>query len=362
MNGVMGICELLLSTPLSPEQQTHARLILESSRSLLAIINDLLDVSRIEAGQIELELAPFDAHAALTQVVHLLQPEARNKNLELSLECAPGTPYWFESDRNRFRQIVVNLVSNALRYTDAGHVAIAVSWDQPARMLRLAVTDSGRGIPAAKLSQLFTPFAQIDESQRRRAGGTGLGLSITKMLVEKFGGTIDVRSEEGRGSTFTVQLPFRPVDQPSFTPAGAIGRAAAQALRGARILVVEDNAVNRRVAVGLLTHMGCHVETALNGEEGVRKALTGAFELILMDCMMPVMDGFSAARAIRNQEPHPRRTPIIALTASGMEDDRRRCLAAGMDAVYVKPILIESLAALIAEWLRPAGAERTTDG
>jgi CheY-like chemotaxis protein len=335
------------------------RLIIESGRSLLALINDLLDVSRIESGRMDLEIAPFDAHATLTQVVNLLQPEARNKNICLSLDYAVEAPRWFDSDSDRFRQIVVNLVSNSVRYTDQGSIAITVRWDGAEQWLRLEVSDSGRGIPGAKLPLLFTPFAEIDESQRRGAGGTGLGLSITKMLVERFGGMIEVQSEEGRGSTFCVQLPFRPVESPPRgEPQSAFTSDEARTLQGARILLVEDNIVNQRVGVGLLAHLGCQVEVAVNGEEGVKKALAGAFDVILMDCLMPIMDGFTATRVIRNKALHPRRTAIIALTASGMEDDRRRCLAADMDAVYLKPIQIETLAALIAKWLPAAVAGR----
>jgi PAS domain S-box-containing protein len=358
MNGVMGMCEVLLGSGLNDEQREQTEEILESARSLLAVINDVLDLSRIESGRVELERIPFDAHSTIIHVLNMLMSEAKKKKLELSLDYPSDLHAWFEGDQGRFRQVLVNLIGNALRYTDRGFVRVRVRWDNAAQVLSVDVVDSGIGVPPELITRLFNRFSQINESSRRRAGGTGLGLAISKTIAERLGGRIDVISEAGAGSTFTFHVPLVPLTHLSADPSSAEDtRPSDTSLQDAAVLLVEDNAINRKVAQVLLTRLGCRVETAEDGAEGVEMALAGCYDAILMDCMMPVMDGFEAVRAIRAKEADGHRTPIIALTASVMEDERRRCVAAGMDAILAKPVESTALAAVLQEWIRKGNGQ-----
>jgi len=500
MNGVIGMTGLLLGTLLTPEQQGYAETVRGSGEALLTIIDEILDFSKIEAGKLELDAAPFDLHRALYDVIELMAVKAREKDLELLLLCEPPFPSHFLADAGRIRQVVLNLVSNALKFTASGHVLVEAevsSLDGGLAAIRIAVSDTGIGIPPDRVDRLFERFQQIDSSTTRKYGGTGLGLAISSQLVSLMGGRFSVDSQVGIGSTFTfeISLPVHPTAIPSENKAPKLdgvrilvvdghpvrrsitarlcsnwgmrkddvssaeialtlaaaarndgdpyevvcldcgmteidgenvgawrrlsdetggpsilliasadsqnalrsaetgaaaclikplrqsvfkntlhrvlaarnGRVAANQLQkidreeepafaGCRVLLVEDNIVNQKLAAALMKKMGCQVEIANNGQEAVAKASQAPFDLIFMDCQMPEMDGFQATAAIRQRESNGRRTPIVAFTASAFLGDRDRCRDAGMDEFLTKPVNVDSLRKMLAKYLRGAPA------
>jgi PAS domain S-box-containing protein len=357
MNGVMGMCELLLGSELSPEQRMQAELIEESARSLLTVINDILDLTKVESGQFDIQPVTFNVRHSLNHIVNLLAPQAEQKSIALSLNYPPEVPTWFEGDPTRFRQVVVNLASNALRYTDAGFVRIDVHWDQASSYLTVDVTDSGIGIDLEKIPEIFQKYRQLDEAGRRRAGGSGLGLAISKGIAERSGGRIEASSKVGQGSTFSFVIPLRVMDPPADAPAVPAAGATPRSLAGVAVLLVEDNVINQKVAMALLGRIGCSVDLAADGGRAVELASTREYDAILMDCRMPVMDGFEATKRIRSMEGPHRRTPIIALTASTMDDERLRCIAAGMDAILKKPVMSDTLANALRKWITSSVGE-----
>ena len=503
MNGILGMTELLLTTPLDEEQRDFAETAKQSAQALLGILNDILDFSKIDAGKLDIEIIDFDLRVLINEIGTLLALRAEEKNLEFICSVTPQTPSRLRGDPGRLRQVLLNLIGNAIKFTDRGEVAVSVdleSGGDPLR-LRFEVRDSGIGIPADKQSQLFSPFIQADNSTSRRFGGTGLGLSISKRLVELMGGEIGVRSEPGQGSVFWFTLPLaeqgaeeplRPaltaelkgrrimvvddnrtnlnligmllsswqvdvlpcssgaaaLDQLDKEIAGArhvdaiiidmqmpdmdgetLGRslkarpatariplmlltsvamrgdgermAAAgfsaylpkpvrgdlleRALRGmldgksdqrrplitrhqlqeqalyARILLVEDNPINQKLALALLERQGHRVDVAENGAACLAALAHGKYDLILMDCRMPVMDGFEATRVIRAGQAgaHNQTIPIIAMTADAMEGDRDRVLAGGMDDYLAKPIDASLLSAMVLRWLAASSPQET---
>lgn len=370
MNGVLGMAQLLLHTPLSDEQAARVHALRKSGEALLRIINDVLDFSRMEAGKLTIEAQPFDLYQLLEDVRETLATAADVVGLALEVDVSPTCPRHVMGDEGRVRQVLFNLVGNAIKFTDRGRVLLrAEASDVPDdKSIRLHVTDTGIGMSPATLARLFAPFTQGDGSATRKHGGSGLGLSISKGLVELMGGSLAVTSAVGEGTHFTVTLPLPAAAAPA--PArDATGRdhtavAAGAALRtgleprGVRVLVAEDNMINQVVAVSLLAHLGCTVDVAADGMEAVRRWSEGAFDLILMDCQMPEMDGYEATRRIRAAEAGERRIPIVALTANAMREDRDACLAAGMDDHIAKPVTEESLLAAIA---LARGARETVD-
>ena len=501
MNGVIGMTGLLLGTALTEEQRDYAETVRHSAESLLGIINDILDLSKIEAGKLELEIVPFDLYRALQEVLELLAVRAHEKKLELLLRYAATAPRAFLGDAGRIRQVALNLVSNAIKFTESGHVLVEVDHRETAggvARMRIAVHDTGIGIAADRHSMLFQKFQQVDSSTTRKYGGTGLGLAISRQLVELMGGVIGFRSQQGEGSSFTFEIglpldesraetvltegpldgvrvlivddhrisrrvtvefcrlwgmraeeaatgeealamvsaaigagdPYRlvgldymmpemdgaetarrmraanedacpaivlitstdemsaarrmveaggaawlvkPIRQatlrevlervlatPPGTPrpvpdvfmpwAGEEPRFA-----GRRILLVEDNIVNQKVAAALLGRLGCRVDVAANGREALAMASQSPYDLIFMDCQMPEMDGFEATGSIRRSEGKTRHTPIIALTAGAMTKDRASCVEAGMDGYLSKPVRVEELAEMLNHYLPPAG-------
>lgn len=371
MNAVIGMTDLLLHTSLTDEQRDMLTTVQNAGNSLLAIINDLLDLSKVEAGKLTLQ--PFDFHleSVIEEVARLMTVKAREKNLSFRTYIAPGIP-GLHGDADRLRQVLMNLIGNAIKFTDHGGVIIRAAVESRERdfiTLRFAVEDTGIGIPEEAQRKLFQPFVQVDGSSTRKYGGTGLGLSISKLLVEMMGGQIGVNSTVGQGSTFwfTVRFALAKGDleyrQPKKngiagdystgidpTPGVATGRQNPM-----RILLAEDNPINQQVALLQLQKLGCVVQVASDGQKAVEEAAAGAYDLILMDCQMPVMDGFTAARAIRKtEEGLGRCTPIIAMTANTQEEDCQRCLAAGMNDFISKPITVGKLEETLQRWCRPA--------
>ena len=360
MNGVLGMCQLLMTTGLNAEQRSFANSISESAHALLAVINDILDISKIEAGRLELESAPFDLRKTLEGVINLLLPLAQRKGLRLNFSYPPATPGWFVGDGARLRQIAMNLIGNAVKFTESGEVTLRVQWDGA---VEITISDTGIGISPEELPRLFSKFVQAGPISRGRSG-TGLGLAICKQLAELMEGSVQVRSVPGEGSTFTVRLPLRVAGA---TATKLAGPASVGSVKGSSILLVDDNSVNQRVGVALLMKLGCTVATASDGEQAVSLAAQQRFDAILMDCKMPRMDGYEATQNIRTQESPDRRTPIIALTASAMEEDRHRCIAAGMDDYLSKPIELDLLSKALSRWVQftasvPAPARETLAG
>jgi PAS domain S-box-containing protein len=406
LNGVVGMLELLAATPLEPQQQRFARVARSSADSLLRLINDILDFSKIEAGKLELEEFDFDVRRLVEDVAEMFAERVQAKGLELSCAIEPDVPAVVRGDADRLRQVLVNLTNNAIKFTDRGRVAVRVavkpagnrqeavgsrqnadrseqeSAGESAEFCTLAfeVSDTGIGIPADRLDRLFKSFSQIDASTTRKFGGTGLGLAVCKQLVELQGGEIGVSSEPNRGSTFhfTVRLRVPPpgckttlykrrsrerellaADKnrdlgPNANRDAAHWAERAELADGRRILIAEDNEVNQMVAASILTRVGFQCDVVANGRQALEAVRENDYDLVLMDCQMPDMDGFEATRAIRLEEQtaeRPKHLPIVALTANAVKGDRENCLAAGMDGYITKPIetlrLIETIDTLL---------------
>ncbi|MCW5798956.1 MAG: PAS domain S-box protein [Nitrospira sp.] len=392
MNGVLGTTELLLNSTLTDKQRHLASTVHRSGRTLLAIINDILDFSKIEAGKLDLECVGFDLSQLLDESLELFMEAARRKHLQLTQQVDERVPRYLMGDPVRFRQILMNLLSNAMKFTETGGVSLAaeyVSGTPTHAQLRISVTDTGIGIPPAAKLRIFDAFAQADGSTTRRYGGTGLGLSIAKQLVGLMGGTITVESEPGRGSTFsfTARFELQPLGAGTDSGLSSYQRLAKPHLtlesphgpsepyqpsaemeakgagpRVARILVAEDSPVNREVAVGMLEILGYQVEMAENGRQALELAARSQFDLVLMDCQMPEMDGFTATGEIRRREAASglQRLTIIALTANAMQGDREQCLAAGMDDYLTKPYTQMQLQAVVQKWLDKQGSVQIT--
>jgi len=344
MNGIIGMATLALDGPLTAAQTDCISTVKSSAESLLRILNDILDFAKIESRKLEIERVRFQPADLLQQAVRPFLHQAGEKGIALGVDVAPDVPRSVVGDPLRLRQIVANLVGNALKFTDRGAVRVSAALDAIASgtvTLRLRVVDTGIGIAADKCAQIFEPFTQADGSTTRRFGGTGLGLAISATLAQMMGGRLWVESEPGAGSTFHLLLPFSTSDDDSAPPraAATAAPAAAAAPAALRILVAEDNIVNQKVAVGLLSKRGHDVTVVADGRQAVEAAGRTRFDVILMDVQMPVMGGFEATAAIRAREVDGgERATIIAMTAHAMSGDRERCLAAGMDGYVSKPI------------------------
>jgi signal transduction histidine kinase/DNA-binding NarL/FixJ family response regulator len=359
MNGVIGMADLLLDAPLGVEQRDYAETIRDSARALLAVINDILDFSKIEAGKLELEVERVDVRYLQQDVMRLMSTQARDKNLRITACVDPAVPKLVQGDAGRLRQVLLNLCANAIKFTQHGEVALSVgvvSHDLDCTMLRFEVRDTGIGVPEACLHSLFKPFSQLDASTTRRFGGTGLGLSIVKRLAEMMGGEAGVLSREGVGSTFWFTARFSIAAAESATPrspANAVPQAQPLGSdRECRILLAEDNAVNEKVATRALRTMGFKVDAVSNGRAAVTAWATGLYDLILMDCQMPELDGYEATIEIRNREQGVGHIPIVALTAHAMKDDDVKCKAAGMDDYLTKPLDRKRLQSCLDQYLR----------
>jgi signal transduction histidine kinase/CheY-like chemotaxis protein len=353
MNGVIGLTNLLLETGLTADQREMGQSIHSSAQSLMAILNDILDFSKIESGGLTLEVVPFDSWLVLRQVADGFAGTAAEKGLELRVEIGAEVPRWVEGDPGRLRQVLTNLVGNAIKFTRKG--SVTMRWEMKGRegervVLRAEVQDTGVGIAADKQEVIFERFRQADPSTTRTFGGTGLGLAISKLLVERMEGEIGVESVEGDGSTFWFQLPLRLGTEPVEKGAPRPALEAIRFVRAPRVLVAEDNAVNRKVAERTLMRLGCEVVLAVNGLEALELFEGGGFDLIFMDCQMPQMDGYMATAEIRRREGEGSRTPVIAMTASVLDEERRRCLESGMDDFLPKPWRPEQLRETILRW------------
>jgi len=352
MNGILGMASLLLASPQDAPQRECALTIRDSCRSLLSLLNDILDLSRIEAGMIELEAAPFSLRAAVEDITRLMGANAAAKGLCLHTSFTGDRHDWFTGDAGRLRQILLNLTGNAVKFTSQGAVRLAVQVEAPSTagapyQIHCRVIDTGIGIPPEKLGRVFEKFTQADASTTRRFGGSGLGLSICQSLVDLMGGSLGVTSEPGSGSCFFFQLPLTPAARPAQPD---VLTASPHLPPGLRILLAEDNPTNRRVATRMLERLACAVTAAADGAEACALAASQPFDAVLMDCQMPVMDGYAAARHLREQG---LAAPIIALTANSMSGDREKCLRAGMDDFLPKPLELEHLAAMLERWSSP---------
>jgi signal transduction histidine kinase/ActR/RegA family two-component response regulator len=352
MNGVLGMADLLLSTPLTPEQQGYTWTITQAARALVSVLDDVLDFSKLEAGKIRLELVPFSLREVAEGVVTLLGHDAAGKGYDLVAVFDDGLPPRVFGDPTRVRQILYNLVGNAIKFTEAGSVTVRVRWRDGRASLE--VEDTGIGIPATKLGTIFEAFTQADASTTRRYGGTGLGLTISRSLARAMGGDLSVRSEVGVGSCFTaiLALPVDGVEAPA-----SDAPASAERADGLRVLVAEDNAVNQLVVQRMLEKLGHRPSLVDDGAAAVETWSKGSYDIVLMDWQMPRVDGLEATRRIREAERGSgERTAILAMTANVLAGDREACLAAGMDDLLGKPVTLARLDEALNRWARRADA------
>ncbi|HEX5486364.1 MAG TPA: ATP-binding protein [Limnobacter sp.] len=360
MNGIIGMTDLVLESEVTETQKNHLMTVKSSADALLTIINDILDLSKIEAGKMALELIPFDLHALVQDVITLMKPKADQKGLECLIRIDEGVPNYVKGDPVRIRQILLNLVGNAIKFTPRGRVSVEVkplpqADERPEEIpLSFSVTDTGVGISVEHQSHIFEPFNQQDISTTRKYGGTGLGLSISKRLVDLMKGHFEVQSRQSEGSVFTFVLNLPKCVSPLPAQQGVAGEKTPGSLNGQaiRVLLAEDNLVNQTLATALLTKLGCTVKVAENGALALVEFETNGADIVFMDMQMPVMDGLEATQEIRRLErvrglP---RTPIVAMTANAMQSDQRACMDAGMDDFIAKPVKKEQIREALERW------------
>jgi len=351
MNGVLGATELLAGTPLDDGQRRLVETASQSAAALLVLIDDVLDLSRIEASKLTLQETTFDLRALVHDAVDLMATTVRDKPVTLSCMIARRLPARVVGDPIRLRQVLVNLLHNAVKFTDRGHIVLEVrllqAFDDAVR-LRFAVRDTGIGIAEDQFESVFDAFTQVDSSSTRRHGGSGLGLAIVKQLADLMGGRVGVDSQVDQGSTFWLELAMKVGADTA--PAPAMPPEAGP-VPPARILLAEDDPVNQMVVSAMLEKLGCTVDIVEDGEAACLAVAEGRYDLVFMDCHMPVMDGFEATRRIRDRAGGGSpRTPIVALTADALAGDRERCLDSGMDDYMTKPVSTAQLATAVRRW------------
>jgi TMAO reductase system sensor TorS len=361
MNGVLGMTELALDTHLTAEQREYLITVKQSANSLLTIINDILDFSKIEAGKLDLEKVAFNVRTCIQEAVTLISWQAAQKDLELRCHIDPNVPQYVFGDPLRLRQVLLNLIGNAVKFTERGCIVVTAAAHMTrcgGTELQLEVRDTGIGIPLEKQGAIFEAFSQADGSMTRRFGGTGLGLTISSRLISMMGGAISVESAPGQGSCFRFSIHA----EPSAAPSRALDETAAEmsgtpelSAQAVRVLVVEDNPINQRVVSRLLEKHNHQVTVASNGRDALEALIEREFDVVLMDVQMPVMTGLEATEALREMEHGSgRRIPVIAMTAHAMKGDRELCLASGMDGYIAKPIQPKDLLRAIEKFaLRP---------
>ncbi len=353
MNGVIGLTELLLASDPRPEQLAMLGVMRRSGQQLLTLINDIIDFARLDAGRMPLETVPVDLTRVVSDTVELLRPTIKPGGPALELRLGPNLPGRILGDEVRLKQVVGNIVGNALKFTPSGEVTVEVT-SAGARLL-VAVRDTGVGIAPEVQARLFRPFEQAEAGSNRRYAGSGLGLAISRELIELMGGTIELESARGEGSTFTISLPLSSTLEPTDAPVEVARPSATGA--GRSVLVVDDNEVNLFVAVALLKKAGYRATTAASGLEAVGKVEQTQFDVVLMDCQMPELDGYEATRRIRALNAPRCEVPIVALTASALKEELDRCIEAGMNGCLTKPVTLASLSQALGKVLEGRALE-----
>ena len=357
MNGVIGMTELLLDCGLDDDERSLAEQVAKSGELMLQLVNDILDISKIEAGHLEIELADFCLRETIRRACAAAAAQTRAKGLELDVQVDDALPEEVHGDGHRLRQVILNLVSNAVKFTSEGTVTLRASAEprgDDGTIVRIEVVDTGIGIEPSKLDQIFEPFTQADVSTTRKYGGTGLGLAIARELTELMGGTIGVDSVPGAGSTFWIELPLPAAVAVNGQPSGVVGvsgTASPQWLTPPRLLVAEDGLVNQIVAVRTLKACGCQSEVASDGVQALEMLSTRHYDAVLMDCQMPMMDGYQATAELRRRKNGGHHTPVIAMTAHAMVGAVEQCLAAGMDDYISKPLRRARLMETLGRWI-----------
>jgi CheY-like chemotaxis protein/anti-sigma regulatory factor (Ser/Thr protein kinase) len=349
MNGVLGMLELLDGSPLGEEQRDQLTTARQSAMSLLGMLEEILDLTRLDQQRLALHPREYSPSTLVRDIASLYRVRAESRKIELRVSIGEGVPAVHEADPGRVRQILINLIDNAMKFTEHGHVGVELTAAEG--QLQFTVEDSGIGIPEAVIETVFEAFSDISARTNASMGGTGLGLAISKRLARLMGGDISVRSRLGEGARFQLVLPLAGTGERIVAPATVA--MAPRAHPGRRILVVEDNHLNQRVAAGLLRRLDCEVDVADNGVDALQLALEKRYDAVFMDAMMPVMDGFETTAELRRREPEGRRSIVIGLTALATQEDRLRCLAAGMDDYLPKPTSLEAVGAVLGRWLPP---------
>ncbi len=366
MNGIIGLSDILVEAGLNSEHQEMIEAVNTSAHNLLILLNDILDFSKIEAGELTLESIPFDLRKVVRQIESLQKPVAARKGLEMKSRIDDSVPQFLIGDPSRLQQILNNLIGNALKFTAEGSVTLSVAGEKNGKeqfVTRISVTDTGIGIPKDKQDKLFKKFQQADASTSRKYGGTGLGLAISKNLSELMGGTISLHSEEGKGTTFTVSIPAKIAEAGiAEKESRTTENAGAQINKQARIMVVDDHPVNLLLMRRTLNKLGLkNFDEAASGQQAIKLFKKDRYDLILMDCQMPEMDGYEASRHIRELESAEHEPAIIAVTANAMQGAAEKCMAAGMDDYISKPVDREKLKIILQRWLPGDGTNETEE-